>query len=85
MEQGATDLSGLSFEEEAGQARDRKRKKLFSVKLKTAEALSASPPTYKSILNDDEDNSAVIPLAKRSKRYNPSAIHIMAFILAIPR
>ncbi|GFW57670.1 hypothetical protein TNCV_2925891 [Trichonephila clavipes] len=49
-------------------------------KLEIFEAL----PTNKSILTDDEDNSAVNPLAKRSKRYNPPAIHAMAFILAIP-
>ncbi|GFT00388.1 hypothetical protein TNCV_1981381 [Trichonephila clavipes] len=42
------------------------------------------PPTNKSILTDEEDNSAGIPLAKRSKRYNPPAIHVMAFTLAIP-
>ncbi|GFU63793.1 uncharacterized protein TNCV_3321901 [Trichonephila clavipes] len=52
-------------------------------KLEIAEALSASPPTNKSILTDDEDNSVVIPLAKRSKRYNTPVIHVMAFILAI--
>ncbi|GFV56562.1 DUF4817 domain-containing protein [Trichonephila clavipes] len=52
-------------------------------KLEIVEALSASPPTHKSILNDDEDNSVVIPLAKISKRYNPPAVHIMAFILLI--
>ncbi|GFW50294.1 uncharacterized protein TNCV_4697101 [Trichonephila clavipes] len=45
--------------------------------LEISEALSASPPTNKSILTDDEDNSVVIPLAKRSK-------HVMAFILVIP-
>ncbi|GFT31517.1 hypothetical protein TNCV_609171 [Trichonephila clavipes] len=28
--------------------------------------------------------SVVIPLAERSKRHNPSAIHVMAFILTIP-
>ncbi|GFX96951.1 uncharacterized protein TNCV_1996831 [Trichonephila clavipes] len=43
------------------------------------EALSASPPTNKSILTDDEGNSVVIPLAERSKRYNPPAIYVMAF------
>ncbi|PRD32190.1 UNVERIFIED_CONTAM: hypothetical protein NCL1_21233 [Trichonephila clavipes] len=48
------------------------------------EALSTSPPTNKRILTDDKDNSDVIPLAKMSKRYNPSAMHVMAFILAIP-
>ncbi|GFX98407.1 uncharacterized protein TNCV_4001761 [Trichonephila clavipes] len=53
-------------------------------KLEIVEALSASSPTSKSILTDDEDNSVVIPLAKRLKRYNPPAIHLMAFILAIP-
>ncbi|GFX74898.1 uncharacterized protein TNCV_1844701 [Trichonephila clavipes] len=53
-------------------------------KLEIVEALSAFPPTNKSILTDDEDNSVVIPLAKRSKRYNSPAIHAMAFILAIP-
>ncbi|GFT20771.1 hypothetical protein TNCV_941291 [Trichonephila clavipes] len=48
-------------------------------------ALSDSPPSNKLILiDDDEDNSVVIPLAKRSNRYNPPAIHVMAFILAIP-
>ncbi|GFX16230.1 uncharacterized protein TNCV_4704841 [Trichonephila clavipes] len=53
-------------------------------KLEIAEALSASPPTNKSILADDEDNSVVVPLSKRSKRCNPPAVHAMAFILAIP-
>ncbi|GFS85586.1 uncharacterized protein TNCV_2794271 [Trichonephila clavipes] len=53
-------------------------------KLEIAEALSTSPPTNKSILADYEDNSVVIPLANRSKRYNPPATHVMAFILAIP-
>ncbi|GFS71941.1 uncharacterized protein TNCV_1702151 [Trichonephila clavipes] len=53
-------------------------------KLEIIEALSASPPTNKSILTDDEDNSVVIPLAKRPKRYNPPVIHVMAFILDIP-
>ncbi|GFU43554.1 hypothetical protein TNCV_4005841 [Trichonephila clavipes] len=48
------------------------------------EALSTSPPTNKSILTDDEDDSVVILLAKRLKHYNPPAIHVMAFILAIP-
>ncbi|GFT05095.1 uncharacterized protein TNCV_531421 [Trichonephila clavipes] len=48
------------------------------------EALSASPPTNKSILTDDEDNSVVVPLAKKSKRCNPPAIHVIAFILGIP-
>ncbi|GFT61456.1 uncharacterized protein TNCV_2480111 [Trichonephila clavipes] len=56
----------------------------LKLKLEIVEALSASPPTNKSILADDEDNSVVIPLSKRSKRYNPPAIHTMAFILAIP-
>ncbi|GFV67755.1 uncharacterized protein TNCV_4624351 [Trichonephila clavipes] len=53
-------------------------------KLVIVEMLSASPPSNKSILTDDEDNSVVITLAKRSKRYNPPTIHAMAFILAIP-
>ncbi|GFS49197.1 hypothetical protein TNCV_2410381 [Trichonephila clavipes] len=43
-----------------------------------------SPPANKSILTDDEDNSVVIPLARRSKRYNPPAIDVKPFILAIP-
>ncbi|GFW76706.1 uncharacterized protein TNCV_4944231 [Trichonephila clavipes] len=51
-------------------------------KLEIVEALSASPPTNKSILTDDE--CVVIPFVKRSKRYIPPAIHVMAFILAIP-
>ncbi|GFY31563.1 retrovirus-related Pol polyprotein from transposon 17.6 [Trichonephila clavipes] len=50
----------------------------------TTEALSASPPTSQSILTDYEDKSVVIPPAKRSKHYNPPAMHAMAFILAIP-
>ncbi|GFT83167.1 hypothetical protein TNCV_2129781 [Trichonephila clavipes] len=54
-------------------------------KLEIVEALSASPPTNKSILIDYEDNSVVIPLAKRSKRYNPPAIHVMDFILEAVR
>ncbi|GFV77138.1 hypothetical protein TNCV_1771501 [Trichonephila clavipes] len=54
---------------------------LLKFKLEIVEALSASPPTNKSILTDDEDNSVVIPLAKRWKRYNPPAIHDMTFIL----
>ncbi|GFV67158.1 hypothetical protein TNCV_3669131 [Trichonephila clavipes] len=52
--------------------------------LEIGESLSASPPTSKSILTDDGDNSVVVPLAKRSKLYNPPATHVMAFILAIP-
>ncbi|GFV36400.1 uncharacterized protein TNCV_2234471 [Trichonephila clavipes] len=53
--------------------------------LGTVEVLSASPPTNKSILTDDEaNNSVVIPLAKRMNHYNPPAIHVMAFILDIP-
>ncbi|GFV74876.1 uncharacterized protein TNCV_1041141 [Trichonephila clavipes] len=52
--------------------------------LEIVEALSASPPTNKSILTDDEDNSVVVRLAKRSKHYSPHAVHVMAFILAIP-
>ncbi|GFY11623.1 hypothetical protein TNCV_4230921 [Trichonephila clavipes] len=53
--------------------------------LEIVEALFASPPTNKSILTDDEDNSVVVPLAKKiSKHYNAPAIHDMAFILAIP-
>ncbi|GFX61175.1 uncharacterized protein TNCV_4565701 [Trichonephila clavipes] len=48
------------------------------------EALSATSPNNKSILTDDEDNSVIIPLLKRSKCYNPPAIQAMAFILAIP-
>ncbi|GFW54902.1 uncharacterized protein TNCV_2655411 [Trichonephila clavipes] len=53
-------------------------------KLEIVEALLAAPSTNKSILTGDEDNSVVIPRAKRSKRYNPPAIHVTAFILAIP-
>ncbi|GFY09701.1 uncharacterized protein TNCV_3696631 [Trichonephila clavipes] len=53
-------------------------------KFEIVEALSACPPPNKSILTDDEVNSAVVPLAKISKRYNPPAIHVMAFILFIP-
>ncbi|GFV02358.1 hypothetical protein TNCV_1022861 [Trichonephila clavipes] len=49
-----------------------------------AEELAASPPTNKTILTDDEDNSVVISLPKRSKCYNPPAIRAMYFILAIP-
>ncbi|GFY12364.1 hypothetical protein TNCV_284671 [Trichonephila clavipes] len=48
------------------------------------EPLSTSPPTNECILTDDEDIIVGIPLAKRSKRYNPPVIHVMAFILAIP-
>ncbi|GFV62047.1 transposable element Tcb1 transposase [Trichonephila clavipes] len=39
-------------------------------KFEVIEALSASPPTNKSILTDDEDKSVVIPLAKGSTPYN---------------
>ncbi|GFW14487.1 transposable element Tcb1 transposase [Trichonephila clavipes] len=53
------------------------------LKLETVESLSASPPTNKTFLIDDEDNSVVVPLAKNSMRYNPSAIHFMVFILPI--
>ncbi|GFX54817.1 uncharacterized protein TNCV_2557031 [Trichonephila clavipes] len=53
-------------------------------KLEIVEALSATSPTNRSTLTNEEDNSVVIPLAKRSKRYNPPAIHVMVFILAIP-
>ncbi|GFV91936.1 uncharacterized protein TNCV_2976071 [Trichonephila clavipes] len=56
----------------------------LKLKLEIVEALSVSPPANKSIFTDDEDNSVVVPLAKRSKRYNPPAIHVLAFILAIP-
>ncbi|GFW68228.1 hypothetical protein TNCV_1881081 [Trichonephila clavipes] len=49
-------------------------------KLEIVEALSASPPTNKSISTDDEDNSVVISLAKRSKHCNPPAIHVTTFI-----
>ncbi|GFW23028.1 hypothetical protein TNCV_3801291 [Trichonephila clavipes] len=52
--------------------------------LEIVEALAASPPTDKIIFPDDEDNSVVIQLTKRSKSYDPLAIHIMPFILAIP-
>ncbi|GFW58626.1 hypothetical protein TNCV_1579581 [Trichonephila clavipes] len=54
-------------------------------KLEIVEALSASPPTNKSILTDDEDNRSVIPLAKRSKLYNPPAMYVMAFIMSHSR
>ncbi|GFT16624.1 multidrug resistance-associated protein 1 [Trichonephila clavipes] len=53
-------------------------------KLEKVEALAVSPPTNKSILTNDEDNSVVIPFVKRSKCYNPPVRHVMAFILAIP-
>ncbi|GFX97988.1 uncharacterized protein TNCV_4906391 [Trichonephila clavipes] len=53
-------------------------------KLEIVEVLSTSSPTNKSILTDDEDKSGVIPLAKRSKRFNLPAIHVMDFILAFP-
>ncbi|PRD30020.1 UNVERIFIED_CONTAM: hypothetical protein NCL1_27669 [Trichonephila clavipes] len=56
----------------------------FQVGVKIVETISTSPLTNKSILTDDEDNNVVIPLAKRSERYNPPAIHVMTFILAIP-
>ncbi|GFV44591.1 hypothetical protein TNCV_2006621 [Trichonephila clavipes] len=52
-------------------------------KLEIVEALAASPPSNNSILTDDEDNSIVIPLAKRSRCYNTSTKHFMPFILAI--
>ncbi|GFX00599.1 transposase [Trichonephila clavipes] len=55
----------------------------LKLKLEIVEALSATPPTNKSILTDNEDNSVVIPLAKRSKRYNAPATYATAFILAI--
>ncbi|GFS58522.1 uncharacterized protein TNCV_111401 [Trichonephila clavipes] len=48
------------------------------------EAFSTSPPTNKSILTNDDDNSVVFPPAKRSKRYDPPAIHAIAFILTVP-
>ncbi|GFW43330.1 putative transposable element [Trichonephila clavipes] len=51
-------------------------------KLVIVKALSAYPPTNKSILTDDEDNSVVIPLAKRSKRCNPPAIHVMRILFS---
>ncbi|GFV39995.1 uncharacterized protein TNCV_4412261 [Trichonephila clavipes] len=56
----------------------------FEIVEALAASLSLSLPTKKSILTDDEVNSVVISLAKRPKRYNPSAMHVMAFILAIP-
>ncbi|GFX34789.1 uncharacterized protein TNCV_2515041 [Trichonephila clavipes] len=56
----------------------------LTFKLEIVKVLSASPPTNKSILTVDEDNSVVIPLTKRSKHYNPPATHVMVFILAIP-
>ncbi|GFU26243.1 hypothetical protein TNCV_5106531 [Trichonephila clavipes] len=52
-------------------------------KLEIIEALADSPPTNKNILTYDGDNSAVIPLARRSKCHKPPAIHAMAFILGI--
>ncbi|PRD21185.1 UNVERIFIED_CONTAM: hypothetical protein NCL1_52539 [Trichonephila clavipes] len=48
-------------------------------------AIAGSPPSNKSILTHDEDNRVVIPLAERSKCYDPPAIHVMPFILAILR
>ncbi|GFY22710.1 hypothetical protein TNCV_2179711 [Trichonephila clavipes] len=59
-------------------------KRSSSRDVEIVEALSAYPPTNKIISTDDEDNSVVIPLAIRSKRYNPPAIHVMAFILEFP-
>ncbi|GFX00640.1 uncharacterized protein TNCV_2236471 [Trichonephila clavipes] len=56
----------------------------LKLKLEIVEALRGSPPTNKSILTDDEDNNVVIPLTKRSKGYNPPAIHVTTFILTIP-
>ncbi|GFV35981.1 uncharacterized protein TNCV_2867391 [Trichonephila clavipes] len=56
--------------------------KVKTFKVDIVEALSASPPTNKSVLTDDEDNSVVITLAKRWKHYNPPAIHVMTLILA---
>ncbi|GFV33156.1 hypothetical protein TNCV_2768741 [Trichonephila clavipes] len=56
-------------------------------KLEINEVLAASPPTNKSILADDDDeenNSVVIPLPKRSKCYDPPAIHVRPFILTTP-
>ncbi|GFY05068.1 uncharacterized protein TNCV_562001 [Trichonephila clavipes] len=57
----------------------------MTFRLEVVGALSAFPPTNKSILTDDEDNNVVIPLVKRSKRCNPPAIYVMAFIMAISR
>ncbi|GFX97952.1 hypothetical protein TNCV_4906031 [Trichonephila clavipes] len=48
------------------------------------DVLAASPSTNKFILTDDKDNGVVIPLSKGSKRHNPPAVHVMAFILVIP-
>ncbi|GFX05587.1 uncharacterized protein TNCV_3434911 [Trichonephila clavipes] len=53
-------------------------------KLEIVKVLAASPPTKKRILTDNEDNNVVILFAKRSKCYDPPAIHAMPFILAIP-
>ncbi|GFW75650.1 uncharacterized protein TNCV_4428331 [Trichonephila clavipes] len=53
-------------------------------KLEIVEALAASPPTNKRILTDDEDGKVTIPIAKRSKCYNPPSIYVMALILTIP-
>ncbi|GFW73210.1 hypothetical protein TNCV_2798741 [Trichonephila clavipes] len=60
------------------------KKDPLKFKLDIVEALSTSPPTNRSILTDDEDNSVAIPLAKTSKRYNPPAIHVRDFIVVIP-
>ncbi|GFX12694.1 uncharacterized protein TNCV_3158151 [Trichonephila clavipes] len=49
-------------------------------KLEIVEALSAFAPTNKSILSDNEDNRVVCnSTRKEPKRYNPPAIHVMAF------
>ncbi|GFS49723.1 hypothetical protein TNCV_4344311 [Trichonephila clavipes] len=46
---------------------------LLKFKLEIAEALSTSTPTNKSILTDEENDSAVILPTIRSKYYNPPA------------
>ncbi|GFX54899.1 hypothetical protein TNCV_3318161 [Trichonephila clavipes] len=76
---GGGDRGGVAIYRPFGEFRRAK----IALSQNRIEALSASPPTNRNILTDDENNSVVIPFAKRSKRYNPPAIHVMAFILAI--
>ncbi|GFW83714.1 uncharacterized protein TNCV_668271 [Trichonephila clavipes] len=52
--------------------------------LEVVVALEASPTTNKSIFTDDEDNSVFNSTHKKIEVFNPPAIYVIPFILAIP-
>ncbi|GFV72004.1 transposable element Tc1 transposase [Trichonephila clavipes] len=62
-----------------------KSKWISIFRLEIAETLAASPSTNINILIDDEDNSVVIPPTRKSKYYNPPAIHVMFFYIGMAR